>query len=169
MNETEIIKDKIQEILRTQKISKYDLALDIGISHATLYNFLSGIDISQKCLNKLAHFVRTYVTPEQKIEAYKLDAIEYEAEIKELKAKNDRLKEKYRTEKIYSSQVEELEESLNHLKQENERLKNCLQEIKRVAESAINGGYKTKSSDYSEGMETIGHYIMQKITKAEEE
>ena len=92
MNETEIIKDKIQEILRTQKISKYDLALDIGISHATLYNFLTGKGISQKYLNKLAHFVRTYVTPEQKIEAYKLDAIEYEAEIKELKAENVRLK-----------------------------------------------------------------------------
>lgn len=41
----------------------------------------------------------------------------------ELKAKNDRLKEEVRTEKIYSSQVEELEESLNYLKQENERLK----------------------------------------------
>ena len=34
-----------------------------------------------------------------------------------------RLKEKLRTEKIYSSQIEELEESLQHAKAENERLK----------------------------------------------
>ena len=51
----------------------------------------------------------------------------------------------------------------------NYKLKICLQEIKEIAETAINGGYATKSSDYSEGMEIIGHYVMQKITKAEEE
>ena len=50
-----------------------------------------------------------------------------------------------------------------------EPYKQTLQEIKETAETAINGGYATKSSDYSEGMEIIGHYVLQKITKAEEE
>lgn len=51
--------------------------------------------------------------------------------ISELEQENDRLKEEVRTEKIYSSQIEELEESLNHLKQENERLKEEIKEVKK--------------------------------------
>lgn len=49
--------------------------------------------------------------------------------ISELEQENERLKEEVRTEKIYSSQIEELEESLNHLKQENERLKERNEEL----------------------------------------
>lgn len=145
----EIIKDKIKEILRTQKVSKYDLALDIGISHATLYNFLSGIDISQKCLNKLAHFVRTYVTPEQKIEAYRLDAIEYEAEIKELKAENEQLKK----EKEINLQ------RANALNRELNQLQTCLQDIKEIAD-------ENKDTAQYGG---ICKSILMIITKAEEE
>lgn len=52
--------------------------------------------------------------------------------IDELKAENDRLKQEVRTEKIYSSQIEELEESLNHLKQENDTLKNKLSDAEAV-------------------------------------
>lgn len=52
--------------------------------------------------------------------------------IEELKAENERLKEEIRTEKIYSSQVEELEESLNHLKQENDTLKDKLSDAEAV-------------------------------------
>lgn len=52
--------------------------------------------------------------------------------IDELKAENEKLKEEVRTEKIYSSQIEELEESLNHLKQENDNLKNKLSDAEAV-------------------------------------
>lgn len=69
----------------------------------------------------------------------------------------------------YYKQTLDDEIQINELMQENERLKQTLQEIKAIAENAINGEYKTKSSDYSEGMEIIGHYVMQKITKAESE
>lgn len=40
-----------------------------------------------------------------------------------LQAENERMKEELRTEKVYSSQIEELEESLQHAKAENKELK----------------------------------------------
>lgn len=51
--------------------------------------------------------------------------------IETLKAENEQLKEEVRTEKIYSSQIEELEESLNHLKQKNAELKAELNQYKK--------------------------------------
>lgn len=76
-----------------------------------------------------------------------------------LKAENAQLKE----------EMTELEEKFLTLNGKSYSYYTTLQEIKAIAETAINGGYATKSSDYSEGMEIIGHYVMQKITKAEEE
>ena len=85
--------------------------------------------------------------------------------IAELKAENYELKENFEGLKIAFKK-------LNSIYMENceytGKLEQTLQEIRAIAENAINGEYKTKSSDYSEGMEIIGHYVMQKITKAEE-
>lgn len=73
------------------------------------------------------------------------------AEIIELKAENEKLKEEVRTEKIYSSQIEELEESIvgqrNAYKKLNfQYIENCeytgkleqtLQEIRKIAEKLL--------------------------------
>lgn len=48
----------------------------------------------------------------------------------ELQAENERLKEELRTEKIYSSQIGELDESLQHAKAENSKLKGKLDAYK---------------------------------------
>lgn len=46
----------------------------------------------------------------------------YYKQLQRLKKENERLKEELRTERIHSSQIEELEESLQHAKAENEKL-----------------------------------------------
>lgn len=63
--------------------------------------------------------------------------------IEELQAENKKLKEELRQEKIYSSQVEELEESIHHYIAENARLKQ--QQYKR--ELDYGQGYKAYATE----------------------
>ena len=86
-------------------------------------------------------------------------------EIVELKAENERLKSQ-----IKDLQIRKDRYYLKGLEQERQISDyiTLLQEIKEIAETAINGMYATKSSDYSEGMETIGHYVMNKISEVME-
>lgn len=93
--------------------------------------------------------------------------------IAELKAENAKLKTQYNCYACGNCKGKEdyinLERHHIGLRKQFDKKVQTLQEIKVIAETAINGGYTTKSSDYSEGMEIIGHYVMQKITRAEEE
>ena len=84
------------------------------------------------------------------LKAYKDVNEDFKTAWEELKAENERLKEEIRTEKIYSSQIEELEESivgqrnaykkLNSMYEENceytGKLEQTLQEIKEIAEQS---------------------------------
>ena len=78
----------------------------------------------------------------------------------ELKAEKERLKEENKL-------IRQMHKDLSSKLFEFQKIEDTLQEIKEIATSAINGMYATKSSDYSEGMETIGHYVMNKISEVE--
>lgn len=98
----------------------------------------------------------------------------YYKQLQELKAENEKLKEEVLAEKIYSSQIEELEESivgqrnaykkLNFMYEENceytTKLERILQDIKAIAESAM-----AKQQEYKKDFEQIINII----TKAESE
>lgn len=68
----------------------------------------------------------------------------------------------------YNDSIDRYYDKIDDLEYENDKYKSCLQEIKEIAETAIIGGYATKSDDYSEGMEIIGHYVLQKISEVME-
>ena len=93
-------------------------------------------------INRIAELAQENAELQGKLDAYKMSENEANEIIAELKAENERLKEKIRTEKIYSSQVEELEESLNHLKQENERLEHLDEEINDFISDISTCGFK---------------------------
>ena len=63
----------------------------------------------------------------------------------------------------------ELEQQLDQLKAENDKLKQTLAEIKEIAETAAKYLYATKSDDYAEGYRWLGSIILQKIRKREME
>ncbi|MBR6099393.1 hypothetical protein IKP85_06570 [bacterium] len=92
--------------------------------------------------------------------------------IAKLKAENERLKEEVEIRdnlsETFRKEALSWANIANDYQKDKTKLEQTLQEIKEIAEMAINGGYATKSSDYSEGMEIIGHYVLQLITKAEE-
>ena len=112
---------------------------------------------------------------------YYQQTLDDEIQINELYEENERLKEEnYQLLKdcqicenfidfIPCKPIRDMDYDLQKVISQRDNYYQTLQEIKEIAENAINGEYKTKSSDYSEGMEIIGHYVMQKITKAEEE
>lgn len=116
--------------------------------------------------------ITDYLKDDKELQKAVID--EFLKEIVELKAENEKLKEEVRTEKIYSSQVEELEESivgqrnaykkLNSMYEENceytGKLEQTLQEIKAIAESAM-----AKQQEYKKDFEQIINII----TKAESE
>lgn len=106
------------------------------------------------------------------LKAYKDVNEDFKTAWEELKAENDRLKEEVQTEKIYSSQIEELEESivgqknaykkLNSMYEENceytGKLEHTLQEIKAI----ICGNYEIIDPQGRKD-------ILKLINKAEEE
>ena len=67
-------------------------------------------------------------------------------ENKNLIEENERLKEELRTEKIYSSQIEELEESLQHAKTENKELSESIKRLKNMAKAAALGREKYRQT-----------------------
>lgn len=85
-------------------------------------------------------------------------------EIKQLKAENEILEKvnKKNQEKIKKLN-ETLQEEFIAKQYGDEALFFTLMDIKEIAETAVKGGYATKSFDYTQGMETIGSYVLQKI------
>lgn len=87
-----------------------------------------------------------------------------EKKINQLKAENEILEKvnKNNQEKIKKLN-ETLEEEFIAKQYGDEALFFTLMDIKEIAETAVKGGYATKSFDYTQGMETIGSYVLQKI------
>ena len=52
--------------------------------------------------------------------------------------------------------------------QEYDKIKNCLTEIKKIAEKAAKCLYATESDDYTDGYRWLGSIILQKISEVEE-
>ena len=90
---------------------------------------------------------------------------------KDLKFQNDKISELELDLQNANSTIENLDlmrvGEYNTLIDDYDNLKQTLTEIKEIAESAIKGEYTTKSFDYTQGMETIGSYVLQKISECE--
>lgn len=102
----------------------------------------------------------------------------------ELKQENKELKEKYsHVLKLAKTNADSNEYCLQELEKENKELKalnkkicedcskeikvywNAFEEIREIAENAKEDRYATKSEDYTEGMHTIGCYVLDKINE----
>ena len=85
-------------------------------------------------------------------------------QLDQLKAENEILEKvnKKNQEKIKKLN-ETLQEEFIAKQYGDEALFFTLMDIKEIAETAVKGGYATKSFDYTQGMETIGSYVLQKI------
>lgn len=108
----ELMRERIRKIRSDRNISLYELSLEIGISYSALYNLMNPRhSISEKVEAKLSSFIATYMTKDEKIEAYRLDNEEIKAnlgrlerklmlsveQINQLEAENKKLKEKLNT------------------------------------------------------------------------
>lgn len=71
----------------------------------------------------------------------------YYKQLQRAKEENEKLKEELRQEKIYSSQVEELEESIHHYIAENEKLKQQLKQQQYKRELDYGQGYKAYATE----------------------
>lgn len=81
MLEINEIKSRIFDIMKSDSISLYELALDIGISHSSLYNLTNPrYGITKDIQTKVSDFVENYQTKDEKINKYQTCL----AEIKEI-------------------------------------------------------------------------------------
>ena len=53
----------------------------------------------------------------------------------------------------------------DEIREVRERYRTALEEIREIAENAKEGRYATKSEDYTEGMHTIGCYVLDRINE----
>lgn len=108
----ELMRERIIKIRSDRNISLYELSLEIGISYSALYNLMNPRhSISEKVEAKVSSFIATYMTKDEKIEAYRLDNEEIKAnlgklerklmlsveQINQLESENKKLKEKLNT------------------------------------------------------------------------
>lgn len=84
----ELMRERIREIRSDRNISLYELSLEIGISYSALYNFMNpSWSISDKTQVKISAFLATYMTKDEKLEAYRLDNEEIKANLEKLERK----------------------------------------------------------------------------------
>lgn len=91
----ELMRERIMRIRSDRNISLYELSLEIGISYNALYNLMNPRhSISEKVEAKVSSFIATYMTKDEKIEAYRLDNEEIKANLGKLEKENRQLKDK---------------------------------------------------------------------------
>lgn len=175
----ETMQKRINEIKQQDRKSYYEIANEIGISEGTLYRLMSKGELFTPAEQKIAAYLKGYLTKDEKLEAYRLDN-------EKLKAENDRLKEEIKEVKKYQYQQEYLDKEIERLKAEFKiesltdkttgetiyrsnlvnKYRTILQEIKTIAEEDCEfcddiGGCMDK--------ECRRVRILNLITKAEEE
>lgn len=95
---------------------------------------------SDKLYNDLLEVVKPYLSDftgyDENEQCFNI-ALAVKELLGQLEQENENLKKELATERLYSSQIEEFEESLHKLKQENEELKNILKDIDKKLEHAL--------------------------------
>ena len=87
---------------------------------------------------------------------------ELEKENRELKEQNETLNSQWHKQAEYSDEWAEIADKWEKVAI---KYKTALEEIKEIAENAKEGRYATKSEDYTEGMHTIGCYVLDRINE----
>ena len=186
-----ILQKRINEIKKSDRKSYYDIAQEIGISESRLYTLMNNCSVSDDVVNKISDFVKSYLTKDEKLEAYRMDN-------EELKAENERLKEEIKyLEEEKKEKIQLLEQIINILYpnanddelftitfnseyiDKLKKLQQTLQEIKAIAEAPKPfidfSEIKTATEveyDYAAiciELELRLHKVLELITKAEEE
>ena len=175
MNNEQYIIKRLQQTMQDDKISYYNLALDIGISNSVLYNIIKrGVRIVPEVYNKLQTFINNYETKNEQIarlqhECNILDGIidVNNAKIGQLQKENERLKEEINEYKKHSKCAWKCFEGT--LCEEGEKYKQTLQEIKKYIAKVCKEecGYVQKKRCLD--CDCRFGAILDLITKAEEE
>lgn len=164
----DIMQKRINEIKQQDRKSYYEIANEIGISESTLYALMSKGKVFTPAEQKIISYLKSYLTKDEKLEAYRLNN-------EELKAENDRLKEEindfisdistcgFKYDGRCPDDLDELQSSIEYLCNKFDNYKHTLQEIKTIAEQILN------NNEFVYQNHRDIRQIVRLITKAEEE
>lgn len=93
----ETMQKRINKIKQQDRKSYYEIANEIGISESTLYRLISRGELFEPAKNKITSYLTSYLTKDEKLEAYRLDNEELKAENERLREENEILKQSSKT------------------------------------------------------------------------